>query len=54
MDRGLRIAKSERARARRKEVKKVKETTIQKLYKKLKNKRIKLNKIKNRHHDGKI
>ena len=54
MDRGLRISKSERARARRSKVKEVKETTMQKLYKKLKNKRIKLSKIKRRHHDGKL
>lgn len=54
MDRGLRISKSERARARRGKVKEVKETTMQKLYKKLKNKRIKLSKIKRRHHDGKL
>ena len=53
MDRGLRREKSERARARRKEVKEVRETTIQKLYRKLKNKRVKLNKIKKRHHDEK-
>ena len=54
MNRGIRIAKSERARARRKAVKEVRETTIQKLYNKLKRKRNKINKIKRRHHDGKI
>ena len=54
MDRRLRMERSERARARRKEVKEVKETTIQKLYRKLKHKRVKLSKIKRRHHDGKI
>lgn len=54
MNRGLRIAKSERARNRRKEVKEVRETTMQKLYKKLKNKRIRINKLKRKHHDGKI
>lgn len=54
MDRKLRMTRSERARARRKEVKEVKETTLQKMYRKLKHKRIKLSKIKRRHHDGKI
>ena len=54
MDRGLRRAKSERARARRKEVKAVKETTLQKLYNKLKHNRNKISKIKRRHHDGKL
>ena len=54
MERALRIQKSERARTRRKETKQVKETILQKLYKTLKHKRIKLNKIKRRHHDGKI
>ena len=54
MDRGLRREKSERARNRRRTVKQVKETTIQKLYRKLKQKRLKLNKLKRKHHDGKI
>ena len=54
MDRGLRREKSERARNRRRTVKEVKETTIQKLYRKLKQKRLKLNKLKRKHHDGKI
>lgn len=54
MDRGLRRKKSERARARRRSVKEVKETTIQKLYRKLKQKRLKLNKLKRKHHDGKV
>lgn len=54
MDKSIRLQKSERARARRKEVKQVKETLIEKLFRKLKHKRIKLNKIKRRHHDGKL
>ena len=54
MDRGLRREKSARARNRRRMVKEVKETTIEKLYKKLKQKRVKLNKLKKKHHDGKI
>lgn len=54
MDRRLRMARSERARSRRKEVKEVRETTLEKLYSKLKHKRTKLSKIKRRHHDGKI
>lgn len=54
MDRGIRRIKSEKARARRQEVKKVRETLIQKLYKKLKRKRSRLNKIKSKHHDGKL
>lgn len=52
MNRRLRMAKSERARARRKEVKEVRETTIQKMYKKLKHKRIRAQKLKRKHHDG--
>ena len=54
MDRGLRIKKSERARTRRSRLKEVKETIQQRLHKRLKHKRIKLNKIKKRHHDGKL
>jgi len=54
MDRGLRREKSERARNRRRMVKEVKETTVQKLYRKLKQRRLKLNKLKIKHHDGKI
>jgi len=54
MDRGLRRKKSERARARRQSVKEVKETVIQKLYRKLKQQRLKLNKLKRKHHDGKL
>jgi len=54
MDRGLRRKKSERARARRSRNKEVIETTQQRLHKRLKNKRIKLSKIKRRHHDGKL
>jgi hypothetical protein len=53
MSRAERLQKSKRARARRKEIKKVRETTIQKLYNKLKRKRNKLSKIKRRHHDEK-
>lgn len=54
MDRGMRRKKSERARARRSRLKEVVETVQQKLHKRLKHKRVKLSKIKNRHHDGKI
>jgi hypothetical protein len=54
MDRGLRRKKSERARARRSRIKEVTESVQQKLRKRLKNKRIKLNKIKKRHHNGKL
>lgn len=54
MDRGLRIKQSERARTRRSRLKKVKETIQERLHKRLKGKRIKLNKIKKRHHDGKL
>ena len=54
MDRGLRREKSERARNRRRTVKEVKETTVQKLYRKLKQRRLKLYKLKRKHHDGKI
>jgi len=53
MDRGLRRKKSERARARRRSVKEIKETTIQRMYKRLKEKRVKLSKLKRKHHDGK-
>lgn len=48
MSRAERMQKSERARNRRKEIKEIKETTIQKLYRRLKNNRIKLSKIKRR------
>ena len=54
MDRGLRRKKSERARTRRSKNKEVVETLQQRLHKRLKNKRVKLSKIKRRHHDGKI
>jgi hypothetical protein len=54
MDRGLRIKKSERARARRSRLKEVVETVQQRLHKRLKSKRVKLSKIKKRHHDGKL
>ena len=54
MDRKLRMDRSERARNRRRTVKEVKETTVQKLYRKLKQRRLKLNKLKRKHHDGKI
>jgi hypothetical protein len=54
MDRKLRMTRSERARNRRRTVKEVKETTVQKLYRKLKQRRLKLNKLKRKHHDGKI
>ena len=54
MSRAERMQKSQRARTRRQEVKEVKETTMQKLYRRLKHKRIKLSKIKTRHHDGKL
>lgn len=54
MDRGLRRTKSERARTRRSRLKEVIETIQQRLHKRLKSKRIKLNKIKKRHHDGKL
>jgi hypothetical protein len=54
MDRGLRRKKSERARTRRSRLKKVVETVQNRLHKRLKNKRVKLSKIKKRHHDGKL
>jgi hypothetical protein len=54
MDRGLRRKKSERARTRRSRLKEVVETVQQRLHKRLKNKRVKLSKIKKRHHDGKL
>lgn len=54
MNRGTRIQKSERARTRRKKVKQIKENVIQKLYNKLRRHRNKINKIKKRHHDGKL
>lgn len=51
MDRGLRRKKSERARARRKNVKEIKESTLARMYRRLKEKRIKLSKLKRKHHD---
>jgi hypothetical protein len=54
MDRGLRRKKSERARTRRSRLKEVVETVQKRLHKRLKNKRVKLSKIKKRHHDGKL
>jgi hypothetical protein len=51
MDRGLRRKKSERARARRKNVKEIKESTLVRMYRRLKEKRIKLSKLKRKHHD---
>ena len=54
MDRGLRRKKSERARTRRSRLKEVVETVQQRLHKRLKHKKVKLSKIKKRHHDGKL
>ena len=54
MDRGLRRKKSERARTRRSRLKEVVETIQQRLHTRLRNKRVKLSKIKKRHHDGKL
>ena len=51
MDRGLRRKKSERARARRKNVKEIKESTLARMYRRIKEKRIKLSKLKRKHHD---
>jgi len=51
---GDRIVKSDSARQKRKATKRIKETVLQNYYNKLRNKRKKLNKLKNKHHDSKI
>jgi len=51
MDRSIRMAKSEAARKKRKSVKEIKETLQKRMFSRLKNKRKKLQKIKNRQHD---
>ena len=52
MDRGTRREKSQRAREKRKNVKKLKETLIEKLYRSLRYKIKKLIKTKSKNHDG--
>jgi|TARA_R110000764_G_scaffold194892_2_gene280119 hypothetical protein len=49
-----RMAKSESARAHRKEVKSIKKKVTAKFYAHMRHLREKYNKIKNRHHDRKI
>ena len=54
MTKDERLAKSLNARRKRKVTKHIKENILDNYYSKMRNRRRKLNKIKNRHHDNKI